>query len=480
MTRKGMRAIAWMALVWTGAAVGWGPTTQLAMVTNALHLISKDSNIPLTRLEKDIRAGAAISAEMLAELYPDLASDPVRAIESEMYLLKAVQGGRVDAYFAYRLGVLGKLVAEITSPLRDISPTYRNLYFADVERNIEATTLRSRARQVVEPRTYFAAMMTESRARDEMILKDYQSGKGYAGVASTTLSENATRSVNAVADVWQTVLASPALAGNVSEGQLRKYVLDAYAYYVGRRNPREIDDASARLNKLTPLTPDMQARVGDLLMEAELFDRAMEEYRAVVRQDPGRRDVAEKIANYYVTAGEKALEENKLEDARETFKTAAETNPLHPAAEGLRLQAEALITARDTRLAASRDALDRADKLNTLAEDEAFKGRYAEAIALLRQADATYEEVTDEFPNEFQQRTRSQRNVRYRVQELQAQIMENAQIFSGSGAAQDIRRLAQKGGKGLETQALKALIEQNYQAALASVETQLQPALALE
>lgn len=474
------KRIAVLTLVlFPAAALAWGPTAQLAIVTNALHLISKDSNIPLNRLEKDLRAGAMISMDMLTEIYPDLATDPVRAVESEMYLLKAVQQGRVDPFFAYRLGALGKLVAELTSPLRDVSPAYRNLYYADVEKNIEKTVLQPGVRQAVEPKSYFARAMLEARAHDEMILKDYQGGKGYAGVASTTLSEYATRSLNAVADVWNTILVNKSLAGNVSDIQMRKYVLDAYAFYIARKNPREIEEAEQRLTKLTPPTTEMRVRIGDMFYAAEIYERAMQEYRAVLAEDPSRRDVVQKISDYYVQMGDKAIDGNQLETALDDFKTASEANPLHPEAESKRLQAEALITARDGRRDACRAAIERAGKLETLAEDEALKGRYAEAIALLRQADGAYDEVSDEFPAELQQKTRGQKNARYRMQELQGQIVENAQVFSGSGAAQDIRALAQNGTKNLDKQALQALMEAEYQTALNGLENRLQSKLAL-
>ena len=42
--------------------------------------------------------------------------DSIRAIETQMVLLQAVRGSSIDAYYAFRLGVLGKLVARRHDP----------------------------------------------------------------------------------------------------------------------------------------------------------------------------------------------------------------------------------------------------------------------------------------------------------------------------------------------------------------------------
>ncbi len=105
-------------LAFAAPAGAWGPKTQLAIVTNALHLLSKTSNIPLERLERHLRDGAMVSLSGLERIYARIEDDPTAAIESEMYLLETAQSGRVDPYFAFRLGTLGKLVAEAVSPMR--------------------------------------------------------------------------------------------------------------------------------------------------------------------------------------------------------------------------------------------------------------------------------------------------------------------------------------------------------------------------
>ena len=416
---------------------------------------------------------------MVSKLYPFLSSSAVGAIEAEMILLQAVQGDRVDAYFAYRLGVLGKLVAEVTAPLAEVNITYRNLYYADVERQIRNVPLKGSARQVVDPPLYFPRVMAEAASRDDVIEREYQDGTGFDGVARALLPQDASRSVTAVADVWFTILSGRAPKGDVSDTQLRRYVEDAYAFYINRGNTAEIDAASARLDALTPKTPDLQVRIGDMFFEAALYERAMNEYRAVLRTAPDRRDVVEKMSAYYVDQGDKALENNRLEEALDAFRQALEVNPLHPTAEAQRLTIEGLISARDARLAGNRASIDRAHQFESLAEQEATRNRYAEAIALLRQASAAYYEVTDEFPAEHQRRMRGMNNLRYRIDELKKEIMVNAQIFSGSGFILDTRELARRGDPGLSEEALKTLVRREFENEMKKLEERMTPLLAV-
>ncbi len=472
-------ALCALAVIVSLPAAAWGPRTQYAIVSNAVQLISKDSNIPLVRLQKDLLNGAQLSMEMIGSLYPDMVRGPVTAIESELGLLRAVESGRVDPYFAFRLGVLGKLVAEATSPMGNADPTYRNLYYADVEKSIQRAPLQNQPRTLVEPAAYFSRVMAEANYHNDMLIKEYQDGIGFQGVAGAILSDDASRSVNAVADVWHTILTGRAVAGNVSERQVQRYVVDAMAFYINRGSSEEIDTVSARLGGLVGQTPDMRIQIGDMLSEAELYARAMTEYQAVLAVAPDRRDVVEKIARYYVSRGQRALEDERLEAALADFETAVQADPLHPTAESLRIQAVELIAARDARLAKNREDLEAGEKFQGMAEEEALSGRYAEAIALLHQAVNRYNEVTEEFPNEFQLATRGAKNALYRVQEFKREIMANAQSFSGSGSALDARGLARDGAKELEKGAIQALLRNAYREEMKNLEAEMASALAI-
>lgn len=464
-------------LLWRPTAQAWGPRTQVSVVTNALYMLSKDGNIPLTRLERDLRAGAMTPIELLEEEHPGFRSNPAGAIESEMRLLRQVRGDRVDAYFAYRLGMLGKMIAIATAPMRDTNPAYRETYYNDVDQRIQGVSLRPSRRAFTDPRAYLDAVMAEANANNDAIARSYQTGAGFSEIASMALPEDITRSVRAVADVWRAILTGTVPFGDSSEGQLQRYVLGAFDFYITRRNVDEIEAAAARLAALTPFTPDMRVRIGDMLYDAGFYERAMEEYEAVRRAAPERRDVIEKIAEFYVNRGHEALEKRQLESARDAFDKARNADPLHPTAERDYMLVEAMILARDSRQAADREALRRAGELETRAEQEAVYGRYAEAIAILNEAEKVYASVSDEFPLENQQRIRGLNNIRYRTQELKQEITVNAQLLSGAGFAPDAVRLARRQLQQADLKALQELITGAYEEEIRALQARMQSAL---
>ena len=468
-----------LALLAAFPAAAWGPRGQAAIVSTAMNLLSKGGELPLVRLAGEIKEGAAVPMSELELSYPGLAANPLEAIASEMAVLSAMRQSRVDAYYAYRMGVLGKVVAMVTSPMRGAPINYRNQYGEDTDRAFQGVQLRQSPRKDANSRDYFQRLLLELRVGDEMILKQYQDGVGFKGIASATLSADASRSVSAVCDVWWTVLSSKTVPGGVSEAQMQRYVLDAYAFFIKRRNEKELDQADAQYGALTPLTPDMRAKIGDLLMEAEYKERAIREYEAVIASAPDRRDVVQKVADHYVGEGDAALKENKLEEALADYERAVKANPLHGTAEGKRLEAENLIAERDARLSTQQAAIQHAADLRDLAEQEAQKNRYAEAVALLQQALDTYNEVTEEFPSEYQQRTRGLRDTQNRMAQLKDSLTANASAYSGTGSATDPRELVALGAKGLEEDALRLIVKNQLKSEMDQLSQRLQPGFAL-
>lgn len=454
-------------------AAAWGAKAEMAIVTTALHMLSKDVNLPLTRFSKELRDGALVPEEQLRQLIPATTSNPTRAIESEMALLQSVRGEKIDAYFVYRLGVLGKLVARATAPMGTANSVYRNLYYADVERSFESAALDVQKRMSVDPMTYLPPLMNAATANDAGIENDYQAGLGFKGVASTAFTRDVNRSVSAVADIWFTVLGGGSVAGGVSEPQRRAYVLGAYRFYIDRGNPAEIDGVAARLDALVQPNNDLRVQIGDLFYEAGMTERAVKEYEAVVAQEPGRKDVAERIAKYYLDKGESAMEDASLETARDLFAKASDTNPLHPDAERMRIEADAMIDARDSRLETNRTLLAQGTGLQAEAEQEALRGHFAESMALLAQAEVLVRQVSDEFPQETILRDRTLRDIAFRTQEYKAELVNTAQRFSGAGASLDIVASAQDRGRELDRQLLQSLAQESFTESMRLLESDM-------
>ena len=478
-----MRAVICMAALGVFLAVpgyAWGPKAQQAIVATAVRILSKEGGVQLTKLEKDIKEGASASLDVVERICPGFATGPVRGVESEMNLLDSVRGDVIDPFFAYRLGIVGRLVAQLTAPLLDEEPSKRDAYYADVDRHFAQAPLKPSARKHVDPVPYFERVTRLANARKEMILRDYQDGVGFDALAKASLPDDLGRSIDAVADVWNTILTKNVLHANTSEGQLREYVIGALDFYIKRGNEGEVDANYRRLAEITAKTPDMSKRIGDMFFEAGYFERAIGEYQAVLAKEPHRRDVVEKIAAYYTKVGDDELAAKRLSLARDAYAKAAQTDALHPTAEAKRLQVEQMIAEHDTLRESARRTLDQAGKLEIQADQLSLQRKIPEAISALKDAQAKYEEVPGEFPVESQNASTGLAKVENRLRELRSELIQNTQALSGSAFAFDMQQLAIAGAKNLDQQALRALMSHELSQEISRLKTDYEEILKIK
>ena len=454
------------------SAMAWGPRTQLGIVSTAMHIISRDGYVPLTKLNKEIQAGASVSQSEIEYLYPNLRTYAVDAIEAEMYLLQAVRRSRVDVYFAYRLGALGQLVANTTSPVHGINSIHKNSYFSDVDRVVDQISLKVSRPKSIEPEAYFAMIASSMVGRGEMIIMDYQSGIGFNGIAKTSYSDDVCRSIEAVRNVWYSILLGNTAVTNVSNGQIRDYVASAMEYYVKRGNQNEIDGAYARLVLPDIANTQFYKRLGDLYYDAGEYPRAMKEYHKVLEAEPNRRDVIKRLSEYYVLLGDESLEAMQLELALTNYRMAVEVNKLHPMAQRKVLQTEDLIVARDKRFEEADNARIAAEDFEIEADRYALEKNYAKAIALLKQAESKYFEVTDEFLALAATAETGLRNVGYRIRQLKDELIDNAQTLSGKGFINDARRMVAD-VTDVDRQALHSIVASEYEVKSSELASQM-------
>lgn len=458
-------------------AAGWGPKTQEAVVTTALHVLNKEGVVRIARLAPEVQQGASAPAKMVQEIYPTFSNDPLHSIETEIRLLSAVRGSSVDPYLAYRLGLLGALVSRVSAPLAGEPSIYRTEYYKDVDQNIEQVSLKSSQRKTVDVIPYLERVRMLANVRRDLLLKDYQAGIGWLGVARSSLAEEASRSVEAIADIWYTILTGPSRQAAVSVEEVQKYVANALTYYVVRGNEAEIDANYARLAKLTTKTTEFARRLGDIFYEGGLYERAIKEYEIVLSHEPGQRDILEKIAAYYVKVGDGFAEAKRLEQAREAYARAAKVDPLYSNAEVKRIEIETRINQRNARQETARRLIKEAEELQTEAEQLAMKGRHADAIGLLHEAEAKYKAVTTEFMPEYKTADSGLNTIAIKLGRLTNDLIQNAQSLSGSGAALDAERLAEAQTREIDQTALKALNVKQLNAELEQVKRNLGPVL---
>ena len=450
----------------------WGPHAQRSITGAAAHVLSQDNQYRLTRLLKYVLQGASVSEAEQAAMHPAFKIDPVASIQREMFLLQSVRGSRIDPYYVYRLGVLGKLVAQATAPLAQASPGVRQRYYADVETAIDGVSLKAEARKLVDPRAYFILVTSRAWENDQMIIVDYQGGVGFRGFAGPALSNDASRSVNAIADVWYTIMSSAAPTFELSPSNMREYTLGSLKFYLDIENIQEAQATYEEAASRNILTADLQKAIGDLYFDAGLPERAIEEYNKVLAKSPGRRDVTERMSRHFEMVGDEANARQNLEGAREAYASALKIDSLHPVAQRKLLKVEAKIFARDERLAAQRLAIEQAREFDDRAGESAVRRDYAQAIGLLREAQSRYGEVSNEFPVESRQATLGLKDVSLRIGELKRELISNAQSLSGTGFRLDAQRLANTSEDGNQ-RALNDMLKAEHASAIQELQRQV-------
>lgn len=437
------------------AAEGWGTTSRSAIVTTAAHVVSRDLTLRLTDFDRYVQEGATLTDEELLELHPNAELNPVRTIEEEIYLLQAVRADRIDPYFAFRLGALGHLVADAVAPMSSAAPEYRARYFKDAERYIQSVEMNTAGRRIIDA-TYFPEQMRRATAKDDTIEVDYRSGEGFEALALASLSADASRAVNAVADTFYTIVVAPVSRLNVSQTDMREYALDALEYYLRRGKLLEADSAVSAVLSSGALTPELEEQIADVYFEAEHFDKAMEHYQSVLEADPTQRDVAARVSTYYEGLGDVAAERNFLEDARDAYERAASADRLNEAAQRKLYMAERDIEARDARLESARAAIELAQDYQTKAEKAKLAGKFVESLSHLREARAQYATVTDEFPELSREAERGIRMLDLETKEMRTNLVGSVRRLSGTGFPYTARRLART-QPGVERQAFESL-----------------------
>ncbi len=457
-------------------AFAWGSDAQVSIASTGVSVASQDMSIPLNKLDRFTREGARIGRSETQELFPNFDIDPIGTIEEEMYLLQAVKGDRIDPYYMYRIGALGKLIAIATAPLAHDGSPYRDRYLVDAERHVHGVEINTSPRMLVDSQVYFLRILRAAAANDETIILDYSSGLGFGGVAGASLSVDMSRSVDAVADVVYTLFSSKVAVVNVKRAAMRDYALRGLSFYLRSGNLLEARDAYDRIVALGVITTELKKQIADVYFKAEEFEIAIELYAAVLKESPEHRDVAEKIATYHEGLGDAALSLGQLEVARDAYSEALEVQVLNEIVRRKFLNVQRDINDREARLASARMARKLGREYEAEAQKESKANNHAQAISYLREAEAQYGSVTNEFPDEAKSAGLGLRNVQFQIKELKQKLVKNVQQLSGSGFSQEARRLGANADN-VQQEAFEALVDSELNSAMQGLANQMENAL---
>lgn len=421
--------VAVLGLAAAGPAFGWGPTAQSAIVGTAFQVLGKSFGNPFRTVdvnyEKDVLNGAAAGRAVLnADGHLNSQGHLVNAIGTEIQLLREIRrrGNGGGSYFSYRMGVLAALVSDAMFPLTFASDTRGAQLRAQVERDIDKhlKSYQMRTKQphleyVRYPQQYFEqrrAMFADART---ILEADYTRGAGYDGYASSSAPALLQATVEAVADVWFTVLRPEGDISDVTPSQrsLENYAMDQVLYQLReKRNLREAERAYRQFAGLKSNTLALYERIGDAFYAfgPDAHERAVQEWtNALSMPGPERSRVMKKLAGYYLGVGKSHLDaagkpnapKDALQNALANFTKALEYDQSSEEAAQLINETQIKIAERDQRLALAIETLSAAESVVKQAEKSRVDENYAEAIAQYKRAITVFEQVGDEFKEQF-------------------------------------------------------------------------------
>lgn len=420
----------------------WESKTQTSVVVASGHTLASSSTLPRKQFIEYLTMGTRISPEIEEQLYPNFDTNPNIALQREIYLLQAIRGNRVDPYFAYRMGALGKKIVEIARPMRDAPAELREAYYKDVEKHITKAQVTANTPKNIEIGSYFDDLMREASGNDRTIKFDYGSDIGFSGIASNVIHQDATRAVNAVSNVWYTIINNKITSRNQSKTDMREYMLGAIDFYLKLDKISEVDSVYELAESKRILTPELRKLVGDLYFDNEYYEEALHIYHALLSENPSRREVASQIAKYHILIGDQAAEKDNLEDARDAYQLAVQVDSFADEATDKLTEMNMTIDKRDNRNMSQGDLNKKAQEAIANAESSAVGRDYAAAIQYLQEARDAYMGITSEFPELYKAKAIGMNQVKMKLQTMEEGLVKSAQRLSGSGAAYDARRLA--------------------------------------
>jgi hypothetical protein len=460
----GMAALS--AMVLCGSAFAWGPRAQQSVSLMAMQVVKKQFPSGFkaggTSYEKDCLNGAVAGIAVLQGKEP-LGSDAeaVQAVGTEIQLLREVREYGTASYFAYRMGVLSALVANVMTPYGFVQAPgdeqVAQRMFADIEQRLDGydyTPAQTYRDLIRDPLLYFQKKRTFLGEDYRLIGEDYRSGRGYDGFLKQGGEVYFVRSVEAVADAWATVLSrteEPTLAVPSRRMQTWYFVDEIEYLLLTKKNPQAAERAYENFHKVVQSDPEAYERIGDSYAAwggEEGTERGVREWQnAHSMAGPNRANVAAKLNKYYLSVGNKFLDtaskpgadDNDLPSALRAFESALEFDRRSDEAADLIQKTHVLINERNARHDTTLKLIASAEKLTSQADGLNKSEDFGGAIKTYRQAMSFYASIGDEFKEESRKGKEGVRSVKTAINGTVKKILDRGStaIDDGEKAEED-------------------------------------------
>jgi tetratricopeptide (TPR) repeat protein len=452
-------------------AAAWGPRAQRGVASMSLQMLRQDFPDVFKsgemNFDSDVFQGCMNGRAALRGEHPlNTDADTVQAIESEIRILRDVLKYGPTSYFAYRMGVLSSLVADVMVPFGFARTAEERLLQRqineDMDKHLASFRISNKVKQaqvISNPPEYFRLNRGFYKENKELIADSYQRSGGYDAFLvhkAPSLFEDATQ---AVADVWHTVLTDQALAPTtpVSREMLTWYFVREMEYLlVTKRDYRQADRVYRNFEMVNPNIPKCYEEVGDLYRSfgtKESIRQGVREWRnAYELGGEGRRRVAQKLSTHYLMEGQFYLESGKklgsdasdFPMAKAAFEQALEFDRgSEEAAEYIQITRVA-IAEREARFQVNVNLISTGDRVQNEAEEAKKLMDFGRAITTYRTAEGIFSAVSDEFTDLKETRIRkvndlerARRAVINDVMKLASEVIERGETLEEENKYQE-------------------------------------------
>ncbi len=439
-------------------AYAWGPRARQALTTMAIQMIQ--SEFPYVfrpggsagvGYEKEAIQGSADSWQTIAEFYSfEDEKAVITAISSEIQLLRDIRKFGPTSYYAYRLGVLSALVAEIMIPYgfawSEEEKLLQKQVNADIDKRLDSYAYQAYETQrfyITDINKFFFERRPYFNENKKLIANDYRLGKGYNGLLAQAGQDYFVRTVRAIADVWYTVLRPEDDGIWVSPPSDRtrawyfvkeiEYILDV------KKNIFQADKVYENFTKLSVNPPEAIDRIGDAyyrMNDSLAKQRAVQLWRSAYNASVGeiRNSIARKLAQYYFDEGQANFaranqpggKEEDLNNALYSFQQAIEFDRDNKQIVDMIQATYQEIKERTEYRNMLVAIISQAEKTQEEAEKYRLAGDYGNAILTYRIAISLYNSVDDRFKDLESNAKSGLRRVKKSISDVINEVLDRA------------------------------------------------------
>ncbi len=447
------------SLLWPAPAHAWGPRAMRSITAMGLQVLKHDfpntfrpGGIVGPNFERDVMLGAADGWQVAAKRTPlNSDSEVIEAIASEILLLREVRLYGPTPYFAYRMGVLASLTAHAMLPYgfswNSDEHELRRQIIADIEQDIDnyGFSVAQKNREFIRHAQEYFRQRRAFHAEDKrLIAHDYHVGLNYDGFLKQGGRAYFVRTVEAVADVWNTVLRADAAAvgfalSKPSPRTLTWYFVDEMEFLLNvKNNMHQVEKVYSNFDLVNPRLVEAYDVLGDIFYANDNRDvklRGVSEWqKAYDLGGPERSRIGRKLSAHYMSEGKSFLdragqpesEETDLNNALNAFERALDFDRSSDMAAQLIQDTHVAIRERNERLEVTLNIIATGERIHEEANRYREAGDYANAISTFRQAIGFFEAVDDEFRDQAQTAREKIRRLRREIEDVIRDVLDAA------------------------------------------------------